>query len=829
MAHHKATAARQRLSALPPAVPQEQYGDVPAEIWPSQLESLPLQLPARIRALTLDCFDTLLWRNVASPTDVFFDLAQRPAMCALGMSASMRIKAETKARCRQRLRDGSVEVTLETIYCTALPEATAAQIELLMAEEIAAEARACKAFPGTIALIRAVNARGLPIHIVSDTYLTALQLRELLERCLPSDAFAMIDRIFCSSEAGISKSRGLFKRVLPQLALPPSAVVHVGDHAVADCAAPKAAGVSGIRLRQHDATMEELHRLTALMGGIAMPEMRQTCSMPMPYRGVFGTLSGQPRDAAVTLGALTLGPVMHAFAHYLHHELNALHASGKPVKAAFLLRDGHLPERAFSAWHIAQGLPTPAAPRLAVSRFVAYGASFRSVADIDDYLTAFIGSRKFADFVRQLLLPEELASCIVDQSLTAANPEAEFVRLVHRPDTVNRILVASTALRQRLINYLQRSLDLQRGDTLVFIDIGYEGTAQRLLAPVLRDEIDVTLIGRYLIASPAAGWQLQRAGLLDASWCDERAMTALVRFVALLEDLCTAGGASVIDYSEAGEPVMGTKHAPVAQMEAIAPVQQAAIDFVHRASAWFAAASLPETTRELAQYSLLTLTRMLHAPTAAELEYLGGFQLDMGLGTDIDLQLFNLEAGQRSLRERGMHYMEQNLSGMRMNTPHELRSAGLELALTHFAYNRFGLELYAEDMRLQHESVQVIVLRGDAHMRNNLQAQATFEGWYALHVPLGTGEVTIALALGEKYRSLQIDSVTSIPLAQLHSKFGETIEDVSDRIQLDGIALHDGGLALCEHEHALLIINPPAVAPVRPSVYRVVFRPLARR
>lgn len=825
--------AKHNTKATPPrtpvAQPVAQHNDVPAEIWPNELETLPQSLPQRIRALTLDCFDTLLWRNVASPTDVFFDLAQRPAMHALGLSASMRIKAEAKARSRQKLRDGSVEVTLEAIYRTALPDATTAQIQLLMDEEIAAEARACKAFPATVALIRAAHARGLPVYIVSDTYLAEPQLRELLNRCLPADTVAMIHRIFCSSAAGVSKARGLFKRVIPQLALPASAIVHIGDHPVADGKAPRTVGIGGIRLRQHDATMEELHRLTALVGGVAMPELRQACSLPMPYRGVFGALAGQPRDTAATLGALTIGPVMHAFAQYLQDELDALRSAGHSVKPAFLLRDGHLPERAFTAWHEAQGLAAPAAPRLAISRFIAYGASFRSVDDIDAYLAAFVGSRKFADFARQLLLPDAMIGKIVKQTVAANNPEAEFVRLVHRPEHLEAIFAASAALRHRLFRYLQRSLGMQRGDTLVFIDLGYEGTAQRLLAPVLRDEAGVTLIARYLIASPTPGWQSQRAGLLDASWCDERAMMALVRYIALLEDLCTAGGASVIDYTEAGEPVLGSKRTPAAQVEAIAPVQQATIEFVRRASAWFAHETMPPATRELAQYSLLTLTRLLHAPTEAEINYLAGFQLDMGLGTDIDLQLFDLEAGQRSLRERGLHYMEQNLSDMRMNTPHELRAAGLELALTHFAYNRFALDLYADDMRLQRESVAVIALRGDEHSRNDVQAQATFEGWFALHVPMGGGDVTLALALGERYRSLQIESVSVIALTRLHSQSGEMAEDASDRVQLDGISLHEGGVALCEHENALLVIHPPAAAPLRPMVYRIVFRPLARR
>lgn len=373
-----------------------------------------------------------------------------------------------------------------------------------------------------------------------------------------------------------------------------------------------------------------------VVGGILLPEIRRDCHLPMPYRGVFVTLAGTASDAASTLGMLTIGPVMHAFAHYLHHEPKALRTGNAPVKTAFLLRDGHLPARAFTVWHHAQGLPMPPTPRLAISRFVAYGACPRSQADVDAYLAGFIGGRRFNDFARQLLLPADIAVKIVAQAMAAHDPEAEFTRLIHRPATLSSILPASTALRSRLIRYLQR------GDTRVFVALGYEGTAQRLLAPVLRDELDVWLIARYLIASPAPGWRSQRAGLIDASWGDERAAMVLVRYIALLEDLCTAGGASVVDYSEDGEPILGTKHAPAAQVAAIALVQRAALDFVRTSCQYFSIIGEHLDNRALAPHSLLT--RMAHAPTAQELDYLAGFQLDMGLGSDIGLRLFDLDA-----------------------------------------------------------------------------------------------------------------------------------------------------------------------------------------
>ena len=45
-----------------------------------------------VKILSLDCFDTLFWRYVAEPTDIF---------CQLTIGDEARIKAESKARHRK--------------------------------------------------------------------------------------------------------------------------------------------------------------------------------------------------------------------------------------------------------------------------------------------------------------------------------------------------------------------------------------------------------------------------------------------------------------------------------------------------------------------------------------------------------------------------------------------------------------------------------------------------------------------------------------------------------------------------------------------------------
>ena len=43
-----------------------------------------------IKVLSLDCFDTLLWRKTVSPSDVFQDLQSRPAFKEIGYNSFLR-------------------------------------------------------------------------------------------------------------------------------------------------------------------------------------------------------------------------------------------------------------------------------------------------------------------------------------------------------------------------------------------------------------------------------------------------------------------------------------------------------------------------------------------------------------------------------------------------------------------------------------------------------------------------------------------------------------------------------------------------------------------
>ena len=209
----------------------------------ADLPTLLDRQPAGLRFLSLDCFDTLLWRNVQSPTDVFADLA-----CGI----ERRAWAEGAARRAARYAEDRSEVGIAEIYAKLMPAATADERAGATTAELAAEARHCYGFAPTIALIEAARAKGLGVIVVSDTYLAEPQLRALIAAAAGEDVAAMIDRIFCSSDFGRCKGEGLFEDVLAALRVLPAAILHVGDNPGADLKAPAALGLRAVHFRQFD-------------------------------------------------------------------------------------------------------------------------------------------------------------------------------------------------------------------------------------------------------------------------------------------------------------------------------------------------------------------------------------------------------------------------------------------------------------------------------------------------------------------------------------------------------------------------------------------------
>ncbi|HEX4457778.1 MAG TPA: HAD family hydrolase, partial [Polyangia bacterium] len=544
---------------------------------------------------SLDCFDTLLWRRTAEPMDVFFDMQKSAAFAARGYTARQRALSESSARQLMRVRKQRGEVALADIYRAAFPEIGADELRALAAAELDAEKAACYAFPPVVELIRKAKQKSLRVVVVSDTYFGEDELRALLQSCLPADVYAMIDSVFSSSDHGRGKTEGLFHAVLERLKVPAAATVHLGDNRAADLVAPRAHGMFARLFVQQGDNEAELLRLQGSAASMLLPELRRDQPMPSPFRPVLALTPAGQSTGGDFLGYAGAGPILYSFARFVLDEVAALRAQGKRVKPLFLLRDGHLPQLVCDA---VAGHSVGHA--MAVSRRVAFASTFRSAVDIERYLSRF-GTAERADAIaRQLLLNEAETRALEEKLVGATSPNQTMAQWLLRPAMVQTIVERSTAERQKLYRYIERTCGLERGDTLMFIDLGYEGTAQRQLEPVFAEERGVDIIGRYLLASPIPGGQTTRKGLVDVAWCDQRAIATLVRYIAVVENICTSDGGSVIGYTDEGAPITAPILVDRAQLHKLAGVQARCVQFARDCEALFAATGKPPTLQALA-------------------------------------------------------------------------------------------------------------------------------------------------------------------------------------------------------------------------------------
>ncbi len=769
------------------------------------------QAPAGIKILSLDCFDTLLWRNCNLPVDVFAEL-DLP-----GSAMEARIWAETKARRVVPFQRGEDEVTIEDIYSNMMPTASKAQVQAKVDAELEAEARNCYGFKPTAELMRAAKARGLEIIIVSDTYLSKEQLRTLIGRAAGEDVATMIDRVFCSCEYGYSKSGGLFVPVLAELGVSPAAILHCGDNPTADVAAPEQLGIHCCHLEQFDAESEQRLRLEASAACIVDPTTRITVPAYQPHRQRVALREAD--DAATRLGHDVLGPIFHSFAGWIKDEADAQQArTGKPTKLLFLLRDGYLPAQAYLARY-----PEDAGnvAMVEISRLTAAKAGMTDAKAIENYVLPELDTGSSEVFAKHLLFDKAEAKRL------GALPKTKFAAHIAKPDIARGIAQRSAEFAKKLVSHLKYH-GVAEGDSVMLVDLGYNGSVQNLIEKRLQETMKLTVSGRYLLLRET--WQsgLDKAGFADHRRYDLKLLHALSESIAIVEQLCTLPQGSVVDYKADGSPVREENSVKSAQSDVRNMVQQACAAYCADADAGFVSAPASDTAETRRRMATASLARLLFLPVASEVQVLSDFDHDVNLGTSELLKFVDVEAAAQGLRRRGIFYIK---NALRMYLPGELRQHGLPINLSIFASRRFGLDLRKTDFDVG--AIQVPVMLMDAagqHVTVDVDAVPTIEGYYQALVPIGQAQFTAGIQLGRIAEWVQIEEASFHQIDEFLDAKAEEIS-IPAQVIADGLEDMGNGLMQCTGgEAAFLLVPPPSVAPTGEALLlSVVFRPVVKR
>jgi FMN phosphatase YigB (HAD superfamily) len=786
------------------------------EVHADELAGLLHSFGGEIEVLSLDCFDTLLWRASPDPRDVFCEL--RPPL-----SRSSRVVAEKKARQESFVRSGHREVTLADIYRCALPNAASAEIEVRVAEELQLEYRHCQAFAPAVALIRSAKLRGLKVVVVSDNYLRAEELEHLIAAKVGAEVMAQIDHVFASSAFGASKLTGLFPIVLSRIGVEPHRVLHVGDHPQADLRCALEAGLQAVQLLQGDAQLEEQWRLELVAQLTAEPALRHRGPPALPHRAHLAQRLRRFTDPGARLGYGTLGPLMYGFACWTLEQARELASDGHPVRVCFLMRDGYLPKRAYDMLAADSDPPSYA---VELSRFAAFAASFRSADDVIEYTGSLWNSGNIEALARQLLFRPVEAKALLSKVQDSPTPVQALTQEVLRPHNLKRIVSRSAMEREGLISYLRRHVGARPGDRLLLVDTGSVGTVQNRVQDLLAQSLGVEVHGRYmlLIDGPRAGDR--KRGYFGPDRIDARLLRAQCNYTSVVEQLCTVAQGSVVGYTDRGEPRRREVDISSFQATQRERVQAACLQFIEKAT------GMPNSeagSSAQARYlgALAAYTRLLFLPLQSELEFFESFVHDVNMGSTDTARLIDRDAAREDLLRIGPTYVH---SSQRIFGPGELRRHGLELALQLLARSRLDFDLRPSDFRRDGLKLPLMVARGQESSIVQVEALPTHDGFYSASIPIGQCEYSVGILFGQLFEWVQLESARVTSVQRQFNAVARALEiDLLHCAVHEHIACEAGGLLHCEQEHGFSFFAPPAASAPVNHVLRIVFRPLVWR
>ncbi|MEJ5915657.1 hypothetical protein [Pseudokineococcus sp. 1T1Z-3] len=202
-------------------------------------------MPVPRELFTTDVFDTVITRALGEPRQVGYLVATRLRGEGL-IDVDAEVFVETRERAehlaRRRLGPGRTlaDVVRELAGLLGLP---AADADRLLAVELDVELSLTRELPGAGALLAAERGRGAQVGFLSDTPMTAEQVRTLLARC---GVVEQGDLVWTSSDLAAEKGEGeAYAAVAAALGGRPRAWRHRGDNRRSDALMARLSGVEG--------------------------------------------------------------------------------------------------------------------------------------------------------------------------------------------------------------------------------------------------------------------------------------------------------------------------------------------------------------------------------------------------------------------------------------------------------------------------------------------------------------------------------------------------------------------------------------------------------
>lgn len=572
--------------------------------------------------VSVDIFDTLVQRPFLSPAASRAYLS-RLVERTLSVNGFADLRAHAEARARH---SATRDPTLAEIYEALRALEPGLPADALQALEHATEYRLLRTRKGVLESLAAIRGRGLRLVALSDMYLDAATLREIL----PAPVTAVVDEWYVSCQTGRRKDDGEAWQMVAsaeQIAL--ASWLHIGDNEHADVQQPHWQGML---------TPVHVLRASALLDVVpALRPLRIEPDAPWPEQLRLGLIANHLGDIAdvtpemfagplhvspQTFGYTVIGPLVLDFLTWL---LRLARDRGT-ARLLFLSREGHLLTQAFTRLKVAapawtgnvDGIYFLASRQSSGLAALQGRGSVAALLEgsyngtLGDLLTARLGNRAEAVVRSQL---GDAAMC--EPIFLPEMRDAVVSRLEPAHDMLAAVAASARAL------YRDYWADTVGDAPAILVDIGYACTIQRNLSSMLGRPLQ----GAYFALDARAEARLQGAGTAQARYYDARHDTGPSHILTndlLIESVLTAPHPQFTGF----EAVDGARQATYAASEndvrrwsTIADVQAAALAYIDDACA--AAGPLVDELEFNRNAVQIPLERMAaghwHAPWLAEI------------------------------------------------------------------------------------------------------------------------------------------------------------------------------------------------------------------
>lgn len=593
-----------------------------------------------IKLLSLNIFDTLLFRSCEKPTDVFLHQYQYlraehliPNSLHPYEWSELRQSAEKKAR--QNTNCHSLEVTLHEIY-HELPQALIDlnKIEQLIASEITAEQSLIYLDPYISKLIEYATEHNIVYICVSDTYYSCEQLQQIISAAYTKQNayLPMPSRIYSSSELKENKSTHLFSLILNDLSYNPEEILHVGDNYTADIVQAQKQKINTLFYKQAadwqieiEALEQRLHTRTHTEYNELFFHLR---------RKVANSLSNaQLVPSYEALGAFIYGPVFYGFGAWCVEQ-----AKQRDIKKIFCFtRESHLLVPVLQSMVQQDDIEIHT---LAISRQFAKLVAINQLT-VSSLLGLFYPAKPYQG-------KDVLSALGLDSDNQYINAH-EWLENTQMPDRLAALL-ADEQYQQKINLFIKNqqaqfyaylnNIGFFSEREIAVCDLGWNGTIHKLLRTFLTQyQVTVKISGLYLATTSNALTILSDYDSLFSYLIHfGRAPFNVDAFFLSPEliELVTMPQHGAILYFHNEQPVFAAPLLNQLQLKQMDSIQNGILLFINTVSQ---IAPAIDSYSYRKQFNLLALLRVIILPTTTEVGLFKAWQREFGNGSN---QLFAL-------------------------------------------------------------------------------------------------------------------------------------------------------------------------------------------